>query len=541
MEGLDALTDRNALGTEALLDAAPDAILGVDAEGRIALANTQAVELFGYRRDELVGQPVEILVPDSHRARHPDQRRKYLGDPHPRPMGAGSQLVARRKDGSEFPADISLSSLHEAGGELLVLAAVRDVTGRVEAEAERGRLRAEAERERLERRLQQSQRLESLGQLAGGVAHDFNNLLAVIMNYASFLSDDLASGEDLTAKRREELHHDANEIERAAERAAVLIRQLLTFARRDVVRPVVLDVNDVVSDMDTLLRRTLGEHIEMVCSLAPGLWPVQIDAGHLEQVLVNLAVNARDAMPGGGTLSIDTSNVDHEGNGPTPDAGPGRAVRVTVSDTGTGMPRHVAARVFEPFFTTKAPGAGSGLGLATVYGIVAQAGGTLEIESEEGVGTTVSVVLPAAAAAAEPDTPEQGPTLGGRETVLVVEDEDALRSVALRILGRSGYNVLVASGGTEAIELVQSHEGAVDLLLTDVVMPEMLGRELASRITAISPGTRVVFMSSYARPVLASQGTLEPGVALVEKPFTAPVLLECVRAALDRPPSAGVG
>ena len=523
-----------------LLEAAPDAIVGVDRGGRIALVNAQAERLFGYRRDELVGQAVEVLVPAAVRAVHPGRRLGYVSDPHPRPMAAGMELAGRRRDGSEFPAEISLSAVEGDDDELMVLAAVRDVTERIEAQAERARLKAEAERERLERRLQQSQRLESLGQLAGGVAHDFNNLLAVIMNYASFISEGLATAAaDTGDSRLDALRGDVAQIEEAARRATALIRQLLAFARREVVRPTVVDINAVVREMETLLRRTLGEHVELVTSLSAGLRPVRADLAQLEQVLMNLAVNARDAMPGGGTLSIHTGNVGQaDGITPVGDGDPPGAVRLEVSDTGSGMSEAVIARAFEPFFTTKRPGEGSGLGLATVYGIVAQAGGTVELRSEDGLGTTVSVLLPASAdedMAAEPEPVAGAPT--GRETVLVVEDEAALLEVARRVLSAGGYRVLTASRGSEAIDVVRRHRGVIDLLLTDVVMPQMLGRDVAREVVAISPSTRVMFMSGYARPVLASQGTLEPGVLLIEKPFTASALLEGVRAALDRAPT----
>jgi nitrogen-specific signal transduction histidine kinase/CheY-like chemotaxis protein len=378
-------------------------------------------------------------------------------------------------------------------------------------------------------RLAQAQRLESLGQLAGGVAHDFNNLLAVILNYAEFAAEELAAAtESDWAGRCESAHGDLGQISRAGERAASLTRQLLAFARREVVQPQVLDLDTVITAVEEMLRRTLGEHVELAISLAGGLHPVLADPGRLEQVLVNLAVNARDAMPGGGTLTIDTSNItiDTESIAGGSEAPLGQQVRLRVSDTGTGMPPEVVAHAFEPFFTTKSDDGGTGLGLATVYGILTQADGHIRIYSEPGGGTTFSITLPATTVAANRDTPEATyqRTPSG-ETVLVVEDEAALREVTRRILARNGYQVITAASGPEALEIARNYQGEIHLLVTDVVMPHMLGKEVAEQVLLIKPETEVLYMSGYARPVLASQGRLEPGVALVEKPFSEADLL----------------
>lgn len=525
-----------------LLDAAPDAVLGVGADGRIVLVNAQVERLFGYRRDELIGQPVEILVPTQARSVHPGHRERYVAAPDPgtRQMGAGMQLMARRKDGTEFPAEISVSSLETDEG-LLVSAAVRDVSERIEAQAERERLKAVAERERLERRLHQSQRLESLGQLAGGVAHDFNNLLAVILNYTSFIAENLAAppeGDD--HDRREAVRRDLEQVQRAAERATRLTRQLLAFARREVVRPELLSLNNVIGEMEQLLRQTIGEHVELATSLSPGLSGIMADPGQIEQVLVNLAVNARDAMPSGGELKIDTQNLwtDEEYNARRPGVEVGPHVRLRVSDTGVGMERDVAARAFEPFFSKKAKGEGSGLGLATVYGIVTQAGGDAELYSEPGIGTTFIAMFPAAhESAARVEEPADAPSAGRGETVLVVEDEEAIREVTRRILTRNGYTVITAAAGSEALALAAEHAGDIHLLVTDVVMPQMLGKEVAERVRSIRPEIRVLFMSGYARPVLASKGTLDPGVTLLEKPFTEAALLAKAREVLEEEPA----
>jgi len=385
------------------------------------------------------------------------------------------------------------------------------------------------EREQAQAQLQQAQRMESLGQLAGGVAHDFNNLLAVILSYASFVSEELVtpSGPDWP-DRLDAARSDLRQITLAAGRAAGLTRQLLAFARREVVRPQVLDLGHVITGVQELLHRTLGEHIELITTLDDDLWPVLADPGQLEQVLVNLAVNARDAMPGGGTLTIDTSNitVDADTVAGGSRAPQGQNVRLRISDTGVGIPADVLEHVFEPFFTTKQDGSGTGLGLATVYGIIAQAGGQIQIYTEPGMGTTFTITLPVTAQELVPVTatvPYQRSPKG--ETVLVVEDEEALRLVTQRIFARNGYRVIIAADGPAALDIARAHPGEIHLLVTDVVMPRMLGKEVAERMRVIKPGIKVLFMSGYARPVLASQGSLEPHVALVEKPFSEAELL----------------
>ncbi|WP_041939126.1 MULTISPECIES: hybrid sensor histidine kinase/response regulator [Frankia] len=524
-----------------LLEAAPDAIIGVRPDGRIVLANAQSERLFGYARDELVGQSIEILVPDAVRAAHPAHRRDYLADPQPRLMGVGLDVAARRRDGSEFPAEISLSSIDTPDG-LIVAAAVRDVTGRLDARLEKERLRAEAQRGRLESQLHQSQRLESLGQLAGGVAHDFNNLLGVVINYATFVAEEIAqaAAADADKERWSDVQRDIDEILRAADRATTLTHQLLAFGRRETVQPRVIDLNQVVTDMEHLLRRTLGEHIVLQTSLHPDLWPVMADPGQIEQVLTNLAVNARDAMFGGGVLTIDTTNVDadYEYAAERPDVKVGRYTQFRVSDSGTGMSPELVARVFEPFFTTKPKGEGSGLGLATVYGIISQAGGHSAIYSEPGVGTTIRCLLPATTARTVTVDEEATPITPARdgETVLLVEDQSAILEVTRRLLTRNGYQVLTAGSAHDAIPIAAEYPGEIHLLLTDVIMPHMQGKELADRIRTVRPGIRVLYMSGYAHPVLTTQGKLDPGVILLEKPFSEHLLLAKAREALDLAP-----
>lgn len=525
------LTDRKFLG---LLEAAPDAMVCVGRDGRIALVNVQAERLFGYRREELAGQPVEVLVPDALRGMHAAQVADYVAAPRPRPMGAGLQLSGRRRDGSTFPAEISLSAI-DVGKDILVTAAVRDVTERLAIQAERERLRTQSERDRMERQLQQSQRLESLGQLAGGVAHDFNNLLGVISSYAAFVAEEAdrqGPGEAWDAVRA-----DIEQVLRAADRAADLTHQLLSFARREVVQPRVLNLNETVTSVEQLLRRTLGEHVELMTVLSGDLSLVLADPGQIEQVLVNLAVNARDAMPGGGKLTIETANteVDEAYGADRAGLAPGRYVAVKVSDTGTGMSAEVLNRAFEPFYSTKPKGEGSGLGLATVYGIITQVGGSTRIYSEPGIGTTISLLLPVTDQA--PSTrrqPPPRPAPGRGEVVLIVEDEAALREVTRRILARNGYQVLVASNGYQAINLATASTQRLDVLLTDVVMPGMQGKEVAERIHRLRPEVRVLYMSGYTHGLLGVQGILEPGVHLIEKPFSEISLLAKLHVVLSQ-------
>jgi hypothetical protein len=385
-----------------------------------------------------------------------------------------------------------------------------------------GAAQARTDREQLQAQLNQGQRLEVLGQLAGGIAHDFNNLLAVILNYATFVVDDLAErGPELAQTSR-----DVGQIQRAAERAADLTQQLLAFARREIVQFQVIDVNHVITEVEELLCRTLGDEIVLRTDLTPDLWPVLGDAGQFEQVLVNLAVNARDAMSGGGALTIDTANVIVDAGDEVLLRG-GRHIRLRVTDTGTGMAPAVIERAFEPFFTTKGEGAGTGLGLSTVYGAVAQAEGSITISSAPGIGTTFTILVPATdeiATESEAALPYEPIPTG--ETVLIVEDQEALREVTERIFTRSGYRVITAANGDQAITLAAQYDGAIHLLLTDVVMPNMLGKEVAEKILLLKPDVEVLFMSGYAQPVLASQGRLDRDVNLIEKPFTAASIIE---------------
>jgi len=388
------------------------------------------------------------------------------------------------------------------------------------------RLRAQAERERLENRLNQAQRLESLGQLAGGVAHDFNNLLAVILTCASFVAEETADNESVRA--------DVQQIQTAAERATRLTRQLLIFGRRDKAKIEVLDLAAIVTDIHGLLARTIGEDVTLVVRTTDGLPAIRADRGQIEQVLLNLAVNARDAMPDGGTLTIrlGTALLDEDYARLHPQIKPGHYVELSVSDTGTGMPPEIVSRIFEPFFTTKPRHKGTGLGLATVHGIIAGSGGSLSVYTEPGMGTTFRAFFPPAQGQAAPVTePAGAPATQGRgETVLVVEDEPAVRQTTARILRRNGYTVLEAASGAEALTLAAGHH--FDLLLTDMVMPQVSGPELAQRINEMYPGAPVLFMSGYSQDVLGPRGALDEDAPLIQKPFAAQELLKTVRAQL---------
>ncbi|HVB70416.1 MAG TPA: ATP-binding protein [Acidimicrobiales bacterium] len=415
---------------------------------------------------------------------------------------------------------------------------------RVKAEGEKTvaegvRLEAVAEHQRLEAQLHQSQRMESLGQLAGGVAHDFNNLLAVIMNYASFVAEELSSAAaGVDGQHWQGPLGDVEQIQLAAERAALLTHQLLSFARREVVQARPLSLNGAVTRMEQILRRTIGEQIELVIKLAHDLPMVVADPGQIEQIVLNLAINARDAMPEGGVLTISTSMRMMADSDSYSGLEQGNYVCFRVSDTGVGMSPEVRDRAFEPFFTTKPRGEGSGLGLATVYGIVSQSGGLTTIYSDLGVGTSLTILLPVATSDTEPSakaaTSVDAAPRQVTETILLVDDEEALREVTRRILTRNGYLVLVAASGREAIEIAGAHEGPIDLLLTDVIMPTMQGPTVANEVRQIRPDIGVLFMSGHAQPVLEAEAVLGTEFLLLEKPFDQSMLLENLRKVLDR-------
>ncbi len=385
-----------------------------------------------------------------------------------------------------------------------------------------------AERRRLEEQFQQSQKMEAIGHLAGGIAHDFNNLLTAITGYSDLVLSRLH--EDDPVRR------DIEEIKSAGERAAGLTRQLLAFGRRQIIAPRVLDLNGIVAGIDSLLERVIGEDIERVAVLAPDLGHVKVDPGQIEQVIMNLAVNARDAMPKGGKLTIETANVelDRAYARRHVSVQPGPYVMLAVSDNGCGMDQATKDRLFEPFFTTKEVGKGTGLGLATVYGIVKQHRGNIWVYSEPGQGATFKVYLPRVEETADILVPERrGPVQGGSETVLVVEDEPVVRRLVCDILEGLGYTVLEAGQGDEALEVCRRHQGPVSLLVTDVVMPGMSGNELAQRLVESLPRLKVLFLSGYTSNTIVHHGILQEGVAFLQKPFTPEALAREVREILD--------
>ena len=484
---------------QAIIDNAPALISVKDARQRFLLVNRRYEEAIGVQADAVLGRTAaEALPPGQVEGADDELEREVVRTGETR-----QAEVTLRADatGDEHELLVVKFPLLDTDGHIAAVCTIAtDLTDR---------RRAERDRAELEQRLAQAQRLESVGQLAGGVAHDFNNLLSVILSCVTFARDELDEGSPV--------REDVDEIGRAAERAAALTRQLLMFSRREVVHPEVLDVGALVTDLESLLSRSLGELVELEIACADDLPPVLADRSRLEQVLVNLAVNARDAMPHGGTLGIA---VERAGDG----------VRVRVADEGTGMDPEVADRAFEPFFTTKPAGEGTGLGLATVHGIVTDSGGEVAIESQPGRGTVVSFTLPGAREELTAAAPERSPVpaAAGSARVLVVEDQDPVRRQAVRILERQGYAVREASSGHVAL----AEWEPVDIVLTDVVMPGMTGHELAQRVAAIAPGVPVVFMSGHTEDVVVLDGAREREIAFVQKPFTRDTLLGTVARAL---------
>jgi PAS domain S-box-containing protein len=483
--------------------------------GKFLEANDAAAAALGYSRQELT----ELSIADLYVPRDAEDEAKVAAATARASNVRFGPIAVRRKDGSLIQVLVTTYDVLY-GGRPARVSMVEDVT----------------QREKLERQLNQSQRLESLGQLAGGVAHDFNNLLGVIVNFALFAKEKVQTSQNGSPDPTLSLAiKDIDRVVRAGESASRLTHQLLAFARREVVRPQAIDVNLVVADLEPLVSRTLGEHIEFITSPGKDIWPALMDPGQLEQVLTNLAVNARDAMLKGGKLTIDCENVDVDSAyaAGRPGLKPGRFVRIRVTDTGTGMDSATLLRAFEPFFTTKPKGHGTGLGLATVYGIVNQAGGYVSIYSEVGVGTRVHVLLPASDESPKaPEAEVVAPRRQATATILVVEDADDLREITELILTKNGYRVITAPNGLAALEVVKHNHGTIDLLLTDVVMPHMQGPELARQVAALHPEIHVLYMSGYAQPMLGDGGILEQGVILLEKPFTEPVLLAKVELAL---------
>ena len=631
----------------AMLEAAIDAIISMDHEGRVIEFNPAAERLFGHRRANVIGRPMaDLIVPERLRAAHTQGLARYLAGGAPKVLGRRLELPAIRADGTEITVELSICQLTLSGpprfvgfardvsdrrraeealrrNEQLFRALIEAATDMVSIVGSDGRLRYQSpsvervlghepaamigqdpldyvhpddralavaafteirevgesrpievrmrridgtwrviqgagtnrlddpdiqgivvnsrdvtDRRRAEEallhsenQLRHAQRLESVGRLAGGVAHDFNNLLTVILAYSDQQIARLGTDHPL--------HRAATEIHKAAIRAAALTRQLLAFSRRQVLEPRVLDLDAVLSDLGPMLKRLIGEHIDLLIHPGAQQGRVRADRGQIEQVIMNLVVNARDAMPNGGRLSIGTDAVmlDAAQAARLEGLAPGRYLALAVSDSGSGMDADVRAKLFEPFFTTKERGEGTGLGLSTVYGIVQQSGGAIDVDSEPDQGATFTIYLPCVdAAVVDVPAPAVGDVEGfGNETVLLAEDEDVVRSLMSELLQGAGYHVLEARSGRAALEVAEAFADPIHLLLTDVVMPGMSGGELAEHVTAARPTTRVLFVSGYTRDLIAQQGILEAGVHLLQKPFAPDVLIRKVREVLDAP------
>lgn len=637
-----------------LLEAIPDAMVAVNEEGIVVQVNSQTENLFGYTRDELIGQKVEMLVPERQRQQHHHHRERFREQPKIRRMGAGLDLYGRRRDGSEFPVEISLSPV-AAGNGILVLSAIRDISERKQIEEQLRRAHEELDRrknrqiwdsqnrlalivdssqdaiigknldgiithwnkgaeriygytaeemigksisilapkdrpdeipailekirlggsveyfesvrvtkdgrqldvsisvspicdaegkivgasaiarnitaqKRAEDQLQQAQKMEAIGRLAGGVAHDFNNILGII----TACSELLRSHVDASVRSAQYVDN----IRKASERGASLTRQLLSFSRRQPIQPQVLDLNERLKEISKLLRPLMGDDVQIVLPPSVASAIVEADPGQLDQIVVNLAVNARDAMPRGGKLIIETATqqFDEVFARQHPPMTAGRYVMLAVSDNGVGMDQNTVARIFEPFFTTKETGKGTGLGLATVYGIVKQSGGHIWVYSEPGRGTTFKIYLPCAdhklglvpASEAETLPPRREGT-----TILLVEDDQMMRTLTRQMLEEHGYTVVEAEDGKSALELLGSNHAVVDLTLTDVVMQGMSGPELVLRLTESHPEMRIVYMSGYTGELIAGNEPLRVGITLLEKPFTRAALLKTMHGALE--------
>jgi two-component system sensor histidine kinase EvgS len=509
----EALREANE-NLRSLIEASPLPVIMRDPEGLVRNWNAATERLLGWTAAEIVGQPVPS-VPDSLQ----EEARSLVDRAMRGETITGFETQRLRKDGTPVDVAISLAPVHGPRGITGTIAVLVDV----------------GERAQLEAQLRQAQKMEAVGRLAGGIAHDFNNLLTAITGYTGLLLRGLTD----PGQRAK-----AEAIGRAADQAASLTSQLLSFSRKQVLASRAMDLNAVLVRIESVLRRVIGEDIQLVSVPAPDLWPIRADPGRIEQVLMNLAVNARDAMPRGGTLTLETANVElpeafcrlHPG------ASPGPHVLLTVSDTGQGMEPEVQKRIFEPFFTTKPVGSGTGLGLATVYGIVKQSDGYITLESAPGSGSTFRVYLPRAASVSaeaeevEPPLPEREPKAASEghasESILLVEDEDVVRDLAHEVLEEKGYTVLAARHAGEALLVAERHPGPIDLLLTDVVMPHMGGRELAQRVVAQRPRVKVLYVSGYTDDAVLRHGVMEAEVAFLQKPFTAAALLAQVRAVL---------
>jgi PAS domain S-box-containing protein len=534
---------------QTLIDTIPNPIFYKDAEGKYLGCNSAFESYLGCSRDEIVGKSVYDLAPKELADRYFEADNALLRNPGIQRYEATVQYA----DGTRHEIFFTKATFTDGNGRVAGMVGVMtDITERKQKEKALSRLQSEleervrertseleaansalqkeiAERNRALDQLRQAQKVEAVGRLAGGIAHDFNNMLTAINGFADLLIQQM--------KENDPMRREAEEIRKAGERAASLTRQLLAFSRRQILQPKVLDLNEVISQFERMLHRLIGEDIKLRTSYGRNLWRVKADPGQIEQAIMNLAVNSRDAMPAGGTLSIDTANVQLSeaipvGSGAIP---PGPYVLLSVSDTGCGLDDTAKSHLFEPFFTTKEQGKGTGLGLAMVYGFVKQSGGYILADSEVGKGTTFRIYLPRTGEEVRRATEEglsEAPS-AGRETVLVVEDQEEVRSLVVEILTMQGYNVLKASGGEEALRICRTARKPIDLLLTDMVMPGMGGRELAERMMRTSPGLKVILMSGYTEDGVVQWGTVIQGMEFLQKPFSVDTLARKVRKVLD--------
>lgn len=488
-----------------LLESAAQGILVVDINGQITLANTKIEQLFGYNREELLNQPVEILIPAPYRDVHVRHRSKYILKPFQRMMGEGRMINGQRKDGTQFPIEVSLSSVELHDG-MYIMAFITDIS----------------ERRQLEDRIRRMEKLEAIGQLAGGIAHDFNNVLAGIMGLS-----------ELALRKIEKDHPAVRHIKlilQKSQDAAFLVKQLLAFSRQQTIAPRRLNLNQIIRNNYDMLQRYLGEDILLKLNLAEHLWPIQADPSAVDQVITNLCINARDAMPDGGELRITTQNIDLKEEPMLEIQAPITTtyVRLTISDTGMGIPKEIQKRIFEPFFTTKEFGHGTGLGLSTVYGLVEQHQGIIKFSSTPGEGTTFYIYLPALIAEeSEIHRKEKSDeSYPGKETILLVDDESAVLESHKELLEALGYKILTANDGLAAYRLLEKHQEEIDLIVSDVVMPNLGGIDLKILAHRLNPEIRVLLISAYS-------DKLEPGVPYLQKPFTLEELTRRIREVLE--------
>lgn len=494
----------------AIVGSSNDAITGVSLDGIVTTWNPAAERLLGYTPGEIVGKPIMLTIPPENRDHVAETLKRILKGEHVEFPNA----VRLHKDGTRLNVSINIFPIRNSVGEVSGAAGfTRDISAKL----------------RLEEQFRQAQKMDAVGRLAGGIAHDFNNLLAAIKVSCELLTERLEPGSGARA--------DAEEIGKAADRAAALTRQLLAFSRKQVMQPKIVDMNAIVLETERMLSRLIGGNITLTTALVPNLNLVKADPGQIEQVIMNLAVNSRDAMPNGGRLEIRTSNVrvDDGNSQQHPELAAGYYALLTVTDSGSGMDSHTQSLIFEPFFTTKDHGKGTGLGLSTVYGIVKQSGGHISVHSELEVGTTFNIYLPLVPGALDP-APKLKASSNlprGTETVLLVEDEESVRNLIRRILAKCGYTAIEAVNGREALLKFTESPDSIDLVVTDLLMPEMGGRELVERIMVIRPHVKVIFMSGYAEDAIARDGVLADGAIFVEKPFSLQTFATAVRDSLD--------